>query len=489
MQKLIDKKIEITPRRGQNASRPLAPKKEMTFFGLFTSPRVESHGKATTTVFKEPALRSSPPSVPRANLIAVKSWVALEEKIVHDYKEQKTAQLKAALPLPKTSTKQFLSVPSNLNNPEKKISVPLAAKKGFTLFSFFNSSREEARLKNTAPVLRGSVLKSPPLNVPRANVAAVTKWVALEEKIIHDYREQKTAQFKNVIPVSKIPVKQSPRIPAKQPLPAFETFTTQTAVPLSPSIPKFKDPPRSSKKAFSGLAEFLLVCGWLVAGALILMYLQGALSNREALKRLTQLQSERDQLKQSYVELQNASVTQSAKIKGLNSQLRGLEGDLRTLQENKAEYGRSLEKKYRAELMRITAEYETQIDVLRGTIRTKDAIVNALKAQSHAFERIIEQAGKSALSGAAAGLSQEPFSSAETSTLQGKVASVNGALVVINMGATQGVSSGRLIKIFRAGVGIAEGSIDRIYPTMSVAVLRNASMLQMIRQGDSVSFS
>ena len=207
------------------------------------------------------------------------------------------------------------------------------------------------------------------------------------------------------------------------------------------------------------------------------------------MKRLTQLQSERDQLKQSYVELQNASVTQSAKIKGLNSQLRGLEGDLRTLQENKAEYGRSLEKKYRAELMRITAEYETQIDVLRGTIRTKDAIVNALKAQSHAFERIIEQAGKSALSGAAAGLSQEPFSSAETSTLQGKVASVNGALVVINMGATQGVSSGRLIKIFRAGVGIAEGSIDRIYPTMSVAVLRNASMLQMIRQGDSVSFS
>ena len=139
--------------------------------------------------------------------------------------------------------------------------------------------------------------------------------------------------------------------------------------------------------------------------------------------------------------------------------------------------------------MRLTARYETQLNILRATVQTKDAIVNALKVQNYAFEKIVEQAGMFAISGASAGVSQAPFSTSGTSVLQGRISSVNGALVVIDKGATQGVNSGRSITISRAGIELAEGSIDRIYPTMSVAVLRDASMLQVIREGDSVSFS
>ena len=39
---------------------------------------------------------------PRADLTAIKNWVALEEKIVHDYGKQKTAQLKSVILSPKT---------------------------------------------------------------------------------------------------------------------------------------------------------------------------------------------------------------------------------------------------------------------------------------------------------------------------------------------------------------------------------------------------
>ncbi len=363
------------------------------------------------------------------------------------------------------------------------VSGPVAPKRGLTFFGLFTSPGNETRGKNTATVLKGPVLKSPPLNVPRADLTAVKNWVGMEEKIVHDYKEQKTAQ-----PTSTVPL---PKIPAKQPLPAFETFSMQTAVSFSPKASKLKDPLRGSGKTFSGTGRFLLVLGWLAAGALVLLYVQKTSLNQEVLQRFAQLQSEKGQLEKSYAELKNASKNQSAEMKWLDSQLHGMALELKAAKADKVAYGQDLEKTYREERMRITVRYESELAALRGTVEVQNAIVNALKAQGQAFEKIIDQAGMSALSGAAAGLSREPFSQGGTSALQGEVISVNGrqGFVVINMGAAQGARSGRWITIFRGSIGLAGGRIDRVYPTSSVVVFRNAGMLQAIQEGDGVSFS
>ena len=97
----------------------------------------------------------------------------------------------------------------------------------------------------------------------------------------------------------------------------------------------------------------------------------------------------------------------------------------------------------------------------------------------------------SALSGAAAGFSQGPLSEGGTSAFRGEVTSVNErqGFVVVSVGAAQGARSGSWITIFRSGAVLTTGRIDRVYPTMSVATIRDPNMLQVIQEGDSVSFS
>jgi biopolymer transport protein ExbB/TolQ len=372
MQKLSDTKIKIIHRNGQNVSGIPAPKKGLTFFGFFNSPKAETRGKNAVAVLKEPASKNSQPSVPRANLTAVKNWVALEEKIVHDYKEQRETLLKSATPSPKT--------------------------------------------------------------------------------------------------------------PAKQPPPAFETFSTQTAVSSSPRTSKLKDPLRDTGTTFLKLGKVLLVLGGLAVGVFVLLNIQKSFSGQEVSQRFVQLQSEKEKLSRSYADLEAASEDQSAEIKWLNGQVRDMASEIKKAKAEKAAFEQALEKKYREELMRITVRYESELAVLRDQVQTQSAIVNALKAQGQAFEKIIDQAGMSALSGAAAGL---------PSVFQGEVTSVNArqGFVVINLGAAQGARSGRWITISRSGIGIAIGRIDRVYPTMSVALLQSRGMLQVVQEGDNVFFS
>ncbi len=460
MQKLDDKRIRIIPKSAQNVPGPSASRPGLSFLGFFTSSRTESRGKTTSTILKEPAAKSFHSGVSRADLAAVKGWVALEEKIVHDYKERKTV-------LPENPAKQSQPLPP----------------KGSALSSFFSAPRPEPRIKNPAAAPKESVLNRPHSGVPRADLTAVKGWVALEEKIVHGYKEQKTALTQSAPSLPKSPVKQS--------RPVVENFATQTSVSLLPSVPKHKTSFRGSGKVFPVAMGFFLVCGWLAAGIFIFLHVQGTLSNREIFQKFTQLQNDKKQLEQSYAALKGASEDQRAEVVWLDGQLRGVALELRTAKADRVAYEKGLEKKYRQELMRITVHYESEIAALRGTVRTQDAIVNALKAQNQVFDKIIDQMGVSAVSGAAAGLSQEPFSASRSSTLQGAVASVNErqGFVVLNAGASQGVTSGRWIAISRSGVGLAVGRVDRVYPTMSVAVLRNTGMLQVVQEGDSVSFS
>lgn len=346
----------------------------------------------------------------------------------------------------------------------QSVSGPWTLKKGYTLFGLLNFPKVQTFGKNTPTVLKEPVAKPPHPPIPQTDLTAVRNWVALEEKIVHGYKEQKTAQSKSVVALSKTPEKQS--------LPAFETFSTQTAISSSPSILKLKDPLLGPERTFLILERFLLVLGWLVAGALVFLFVQETFLSREASQKLSQAQNEKKRLEQSYATLKNISEDQVTEMKWLNSELQDTTSELKAA---------------KSELKAARSE----ITVLQSTAQTQNAIVNALKAQNQAFEKIMGQGGVSALSGAAAGLSQERFLTEGTSMLQGEVTSINErqGFVVISVGSDQGVHPGRWITISRGGRGLAVGRIDRVYSTMSVALLRNSNMLRVIQEGDGVSFS
>lgn len=383
-------------------------------------------------------------------------------------------------PMQKRSSKKITII----HRRDQNVPVPLASKKGFApLSGLFTSSSSETRGKGTATVLKEPVLKSPHSDVPRADLIVVKNWVALEEKIVHDYKEQKATQSESAISLPKSPVKQF--------LPTLETFTAQTVVSLLPSISRLKDPLRGLKRAFPNTAGFLLVCGLLAVGAFILIHVQETFSSRRTPQKLLRFQDGEKQPEQSYAGLKSALENQNTELKWLNGQLHDMTLELKTTKADEIIYKQDLEKKYREELMKTTIHYESELAALRGAAQTQNAIVNALKTQSQVFEKIISQTGAFALSGAAVRLSQEPLSTSGTFAPQGEVISVNTrqGFVVLNMGVAQGARPGRWITISRGGLGLAVGRVDRVYPTMSVAMLRTAGTLQVIQEGDSVSFS
>jgi hypothetical protein len=364
-------------------------------------------------------------------------------------------------------------------------SMPAAPKKGITFFNLFYFPKAQIPVKSTATALKEPIMKTSSPNISRTDLTAVRNWVALEEKIVHGYKEQKTAQPKGIVPLSQTPAKQSP--------PAFETFSTQTAVSSSSTVPKLKNPPRDSERTFLVLERFLLVLGWLAAGAFVFLFVQETFLSHETLQKLSQLQDDKKQLEQSYSSLKYVSEDQVVEIEWLNDKLQGTTSELRVAKSElgaaKSELG-AAKSELRAAKSELRAA-KSEIDVLQNTARTQNAIVNALKAQSQAFEKIIGQGSTSAFSGAVAGLSQEQFLAGRNSVLQGEVISVNErqGFMVISVGADQGARSGSWITISRDGRGLAVGRIERAYPTMSVAVPRSSGMLRTIQEGDSVSFS
>ena len=335
-------------------------------------------------------------------------------------------------------------------------SVSAPVKKSGSFFGLFASTGAENRGKATLAVLKEPLPKVAHPHVPKADRELVKSWVGLEERIVHDYKEQKSAFFKHRPLLSKTPVKPKPSVPA------FETFSTQTTFSLSSSSPKLKDPVRIPKKASRGIGRSLSMFAGLAVCALVLVYVQGVLSSQAVSRQLVQLRNEKKQLEQSYAVLKNASANQTAEMQWMNSQLRTRATELKTAQDQNNTFSQNLEKRYRGELMRLTIQYETQLNTLREAVQTRDAIVNALRAQTQAFEKIMDPARIAAVSGGAAGFSRR----ARTPAFQGSILSVNGrqGFVVVNLGSDQGARSGRGVIISRDGVELAVGRIDRVYP-------------------------
>jgi len=363
-------------------------------------------------------------------------------------------------------------------------SVSTPVKKAGSFFGLFAPTGAEGRAKATRAVLKEPLVKGVPPRVPKVDPDLVKSWVGLEEKIVHDYKEQKSAFFKHRPLLSQTPLKPKPFVPA------FETFSTQTTFSLSSSVPKLKEAVRLPKKTSRGTGRSFSVLVGLAVCALGLVYVQGILSSREASRQLVQLQDEKKQLEQTYAALKNVSASQTAEMQGLNSQLRDRAAELKTVEEQSNVFNQNLEKKYRGELMRLTVQYETQLKALREAVQTRDAIVNALRAQIQAFEKIMDPARIAAVSGGAAGFSRRPFSGTGMSALQGSILSVNGrqGFVVVNLGSDQGARSGRGVIISRNGVELTSGRIDRVYPSMSAVLVRDEEILSRLQEGDGISF-
>ena len=367
-----------------------------------------------------------------------------------------------------------------INEKGQNVSVSVSAKKGLTFFGFRASPKGEGRGGVAVLGLKEPHLKGVAHHASRADLDAVKSWVGLEEKIVHDYKAQKTPLFKRPSLVTQA----SP----KPFLPAFETFSTQTTVSLPPSIPKLKDPVRFHKRSPQGIRRAFSVLAGLAACTLVLLYVQGILSSREASRELAQLQSEKVDLEQSYAALQAVSVKQTLEIQGMDRQLRDMAANLKTAQDQKNGFLRSFEQKYREELMSLTLHYEAQLDSLHRALQAKEARVNALKAKIQEFEKIVAPVRMSAVSGVAADLFRRPLGA---SGPQGKILSVNGrqGFVVIDLGGEQGARSGGSILFLRDGVVLTTGRIDRVYPSMSAVLVRDAEISAMLQAGDTVSFS
>lgn len=350
--------------------------------------------------------------------------------------------------------------------------------KGGTWFGFSGPSRDAEGARNAMGGSGGSAIKHSQPHSPQAGLAAVKNWVALEEKIVHDYKEPRPTALRNAV---------SPPRPSARPLvPAFETFSTQTA-----ASPFSRVKGTGSQRIFSRIVGSLVLFGWIFAGIFMHMHAQDVSSSRLAAQGIAHLQNEKERLERSEAALKGVSMDQAEEIGRLNDSIRGMASELQTVKADAIARERSLENQYREELMRITVGYEAGLDALRSAVQTQNAVVKALKTQNQVFDRIVDQVSVSALSGAAAGFSRGSLPVGETFPPQGKVASVNGrrGFIVVDWGGEQGVRTGVPVTISRSGIVLADGRVDRVYPTMSVAILRDPGMLPVIQAGDNVSFS
>jgi hypothetical protein len=214
---------------------------------------------------------------------------------------------------------------------------PITLKRGAAFFGFFVSLGAEFREKTGAALVNEPLLKSLHLPISRADLATVKNWVSLEEKIVHDYKEQKTALLRHPAPPPKTPE-------GNPPIPAFETFSTQTTAFLSTSSSKLKALAHSPRRFFPGIERFLWTLGWLVVGGLVFFYVQGTLARHDAVRQFTELQNEKKQLEKSYAGLEKTSAIQNAEIKWLNRQLHETDEALRSVKNERTAYDRSGEK-------------------------------------------------------------------------------------------------------------------------------------------------
>jgi hypothetical protein len=233
-----------------------------------------------------------------------------------------------------------------------------------------------------------------------------------------------------------------------------------------------------------------------LAGLFAFFYLRELPLRQDTSSRIAGILAEKSRLEQSYAKIKIVSDEQRGKLQRLGRQVQRMSGELRFSREKAARVD-LLEKTYRQELMRITTDYEIQLDTLRESLRSRDEIVTALRTQMQAIEQMIDQGSLSAVSGIASRAAQHESSGSNAPAFprgddlsQGKVTQVNTSqgFFVVNTGSESGTRSGVEVKVYREGALIGVGVTDRVYPTMSSVTMRDRRALYDVREGDLVLF-
>lgn len=476
--------------KAQKRALPESPKKR-SWFGLFSLPEAKVRVQAAAIVPETPAPKAPSSRAPEADHSSTKTWVALEEKIIHDYEASASKAPSSRVPQADPSSKSWVALEEKIVHDYKaQECVRPAVQTKRTFWGFFLFRNTEVRVKavkppkapaSKTPAPKALAPKAPSSRVPPADLSAVSGWVALEEKIVHEYRPQPEASVKRAAaPVPSLP---------KQPPVLSEVFTTRTTAAPVPSA-KPKAPLFRFTTAFPGVSGVPGILIWIAAGTLVFLYAQGLQSRRELTRQFIQLQVEKEQIEQAYAELKGVSEHQAAEVKWLNNRVRAMDHELKAAERKTAAAERTAEKKYRQELNRVTDRYEVQLEDLRKALHTKESIIEALKAQLQALEGLSDPGGIAAVSGAASRIFSS--GSAVTPGFSGRsrvfAVNVRQGYFVIEAGAEQGLRYGDKITVSGRSAGSVVGRVDRIYPTLSTVTVADTQTLSGILEGDAVSF-
>ena len=358
------------------------------------------------------------------------------------------------------------------------------------------SSKKAAKPSEVPPPK--AVSKKNPLKNGRLKSEEIYKWVALEEKIIHDYTEEKTVTAKgpeetyawvaleekiihpyaeNKEDFSEEPVF-LPKAPEKQSVPVFETFSTQTMASPASKKPVPQEAPQKSGMNLVTLG----IVGFAVAGIMAGIFAFQWISTQRAFTdEIEKVQSEKKQAERSHAEVQRAMENQLAEVAWLNSQVRDLNSELMRTQDQRDAY--------KLDLARVTSRYESELSALREDLGGKASVIAVLKAQIRVLSEALDQASGASVAGAASQYFVPPSGSTASSS-RGRVSKIEAqkGFLVVDKGSNEGVRFGDSVTISRDGAGLTIGRIDRVYSTMSSVIVPNKNILNTIREGDTVSF-
>lgn len=312
-------------------------------------------------------------------------------------------------------------------------------------------------------------------------MAAVQSWVALEERIVHDYKAQRTVPVKPAAPPAQQPVQEK--------APIFETLSVQTVTSAPVALPPLKKPSSDGKRSFFRLGTAVLSLGWMAAGLFAFFY-AGEMSLRQELTlKLAESQGENRQLLRTVSTVKAVVSGQREELQKLNTQVQTLSGELGAAQSKAAAYT-AMEKSYRDELLRVTAQYEEQVESMRKIVSVRDELVKSLQNHVQAIDKLVTEGGLATAFSAALKAMEEQKKTAPAAPQrpEGNVVMVNRPyqFIVVNLGENQGARAGGLIDIVQDGRPLAQGRLERVYPTMAAVTVLTERALEEIKEGDSV---
>lgn len=334
------------------------------------------------------------------------------------------------------------------------------------------------RIKFLSIPRQGSAPVKRPSDKLFQNSQAIHRWVALEEKIVHDYG-------KNSSPERKQPGRRAflPEMPV---MPRTATFSRPGVSEVLPPVKKGADPKTTLKRSVIGnffrFTTIALLAGWFIAAIFAFLYSGQFSENFDLSAKYEQVRGAKEELEKNVESLQSAVSVRENEARQLQGQVNGFKNDLAAVQSRTLSL-KTLERNYRDELSRITIQYEQKLASFRGDLRTRDEKIRSLQSQLASFQRSAAAGGIVSFSGGAAVASSQP------ALARGKVIMSNETyeFVVVDFGSDQGVRAGSIIEIEQQDSKRTRGQVERVYPRFAAVTPLDPEALDKIQEGDPAS--